>query len=233
MFFVFLFSRPFYCAVNRFDDVFNRIKALPEDAEECTPHPNPLDCGFKYNFTKSRSQFRTRWYMPSAGADVVEEVVDGVKVQYSGEGCAKVRSRKPGKRQRSGLWLWVCMRHNLVVGWHIMPKPEGLRDAVHSISRFKEHGPKTVFIDFACGCEETSLNWAPGLFGRTQFFHDIFHGMSHKCTSRYMSKRFGKFVPFNTSIMEQVNSALRPLKGMMMGPRTKVRTSHGSESAHH
>jgi hypothetical protein len=114
----------------------------------------------------------------------------------------------------------------MVVGYHVMPKPEGLRDAVHSISRFRKNAPDSVFIDFACGCEETSLNWAPGMFKDTQFYHDVFHGTTHKCSDRFSAKRFQRFRPLNTPIMEQVNSALMPLKGMMKGPKTKVMIAH-------
>lgn len=213
-----------HCAVTRFDAVYAKIMEVPDMPMNSSPHPDPVECGFKYNFTLSRSQFRNQWYLPPRGAaeDIDKEVIDGVRVQYSSEGCAKVRWKKTTKRDRSGLWIWVCMRHHMVVGYHMMPKAEGLRDAIHSLQRFKEHAPKTVFIDFACGCEETALNWAPVYYKDTQFHHDAFHGMSHKCSSRFKSKRFAHFKVLDTSIMEQLNYALAPLKGIVMGPKTKV-----------
>jgi hypothetical protein len=100
------------------------------------------------------------------------------------------------------------MKHNHIVGYHMMPKPEGLRDAVCSILRFKKKAPETVFIDFACGCEESALNWAPKAFKDTQFYHDVFHGVNHVCGERYMSTRFDRFANFNTPIMEQVRDAI-------------------------
>ncbi len=240
----------FSFAVSRFRAVHGIIPPL-STADEPQPHGNPLKTGYKYNFTDSREQFRRSWYLPAdgCGADVVDQIADGVAIQTSSEGCAKVRWRRSTKRDRAGLWIWVCMRHHRVVGYHVMPKAEGLRDPVLSICRFKKHPPKSVFMDFACGCEETSLNWAPTMFKDVQFFHDAFHGLSHKCSSRFKSKRFPHFASFDTSIMEQVcrvnadriiflactpfcltalqvNAFLSPLKDMMVGSKTRVCLHH-------
>jgi hypothetical protein len=192
--------------VERFSSVYARIASIPDEAVDPKPHPDPLRCGFKYNFTESRSQFRSRWHLPAegAGGDVFTDIVDGVSVQYSGDGCAKVRWKRSTKSDRAGLWIWVCMRHNMIAGYHVMPKPEGLRDPVCSVYRFKKKPPKTVFMDFACGCEETALNWIPHMYKDTQFHHDAFHGTTHKCGPRFKCKRFKKFAEFDTSIMEQV-----------------------------
>ncbi len=194
-------------AVGRSRDVYSRIPPLPPlETETSRAHGDPVLTGFKYNFTPTREQFRSSWYLPAdgCGADVVDAIADGVALQHSSEGCTKVRWRKSTKRDRAGLWIWVCMRHQMLVGYHVMPKPEGLRDPVLSICRFKKVPPKSVFIDFACGCEETAMNWAPSMFKDVQFFHDAFHGLSHKCSSRFKSKRFPHFASFDTSIMEQV-----------------------------
>ncbi len=171
-----------------------------------SPHPNPLTCGYKYNFSRERTQFRDAWYLPPRGAaaEIEQDIKDGVSVQTSAEGCTKTRWERSKKNDRSGLWIWYCMKHNHIVGYHMMPKPEGLRDAVFSLLRFKEKAPKSVFIDFACGAEETSMNWAPSVFKDTSFYHDVFHGMSHVCGERFKSTRFPHLAIFNTPIMEQV-----------------------------
>ncbi len=249
------FCLPVCCmfAVRRFEAVHGRIDMLPNEELINAPHPDPLTCGYKYNMSAQRTQFRDTWYLPpkGAGAEIEQDIRDGVSVQKSAEGCTKARWERSKKNLRSGLWIWVCMKHQLIVGYHMMPKPEGLRDPIYSLMRFKEKPPKTVFIDFACGCEETSLNWAPSMFKDTQFFHDVFHGMTHVCGERFKSTRFPKYADFITPIMEQVrlvccststvpdcnvdclppsyafvdcqaNFALQPLKGMTKGSKTKV-----------
>lgn len=205
-----LFVCLFVCGaflVGRFRAVYSAISEIEEPEAVEIPHPDPLTCGFKYNFTKERTQFRNAWHLASdgAGAEVINEIVDGVSVQMSGDGCAKVRWRRSTKKDRSGLWVWVCMRHHMIVGYHMMPKPEGLRDAIFSIARFKKKAPSTVFVDFACGCEESAQNWVPSVFKDTQFFHDAFHAMNHKCGSRFKSKRLKKFQELDTPLSEQVS----------------------------
>jgi hypothetical protein len=186
--------------------VYSTIEHVQPQEQHACSHDDPLTCGYKYWLSASRSEVRDSWYLPAdgAGAEIVQDIVDGVGIQYSGDGCAKVRWKRSTKRDRAGLWIWVCMRHSMVVGYHVMPKSEGLRDPIYSLFRFKERPPKALFMDFACGCEETALNWAPTMFKDTQFFHDAFHGMTHKCGSRYKSKRFRSFADLDTSLMEQV-----------------------------
>ncbi len=186
--------------------MYSAIEAIEGQDMTPVPHPDPLKCGYKYNFTKERHQYRREWHLATdgAGAEIVKEIVDGVSVQVSGDGCAKARWKRSTKKDRSGLWVWVCMRHHQIVGYHMMPKAEGLRDPIFSICRFKKKPPRTVFVDFACGCEESAQNWVPSVFKDTEFFHDAFHAMTHKCGSRYKSKRLKKFQDLDTSLMEQV-----------------------------
>ena len=73
------------------------------------------------------------------------------------------------------------------------------------VYRLKPQAPKAYFMDFACGCEDFALNYLGKYYQDTEFFHDIFHGYSHKCSQRYNSRRLQTLRAINTSIMEQVD----------------------------
>jgi hypothetical protein len=180
-----------------------------ENAECHKPHGNPLLTGYKYNFTNSREQFHCSWHLPAAASEDIDfQRNGGVDVESSCTGCTKQRVRIYGHGQRSGLWIWVCMVHKIIVGFHIMPQSEGRRDAIFSLFRYRNSAPSTIWLDFACGVEESALNWLPGPFQNVQFYHDVFHGVSHKCSSRFESKRFAKHVSKNTSLVEEVNCSI-------------------------
>jgi hypothetical protein len=96
------------------------------------------------------------------------------------------------------------MIHQRVIGFHIIKHGEGRRDAIIPVYRFKETAPKATWYDYACGIEESSLNWLPEYFIHTQYFHDAFHGVSHQCCDVLTSARLPIYTSLNTSLMEQV-----------------------------
>jgi hypothetical protein len=58
---------------------------------------------------------RASWPLPA-------ELVDQhTHEEFSTSGCSKKRFGIIGHRQRSGLWILVCMRHESIIGFHIMP----------------------------------------------------------------------------------------------------------------
>lgn len=143
-------------------------------------------------------------------------------VEVGPSGCKKNRAYAVGHAARSGLWVWTCMVHQRVVGYHVMPHSEGRRDCLFSLLRFKKEPPKAVWVDFACLCEESGLNWCPEYFKFVQWFHDIFHGWKHKCSERFTSSRLFGMNYTNSSVMEQVNSFLQSLRGVLRSGTTKV-----------
>ena len=110
------------------------------------------------------------------------------------------------------LFLWFCPCHGHCYGFHIIPKAEGRKDAAQSLYMFLKEAPLTVFYDFACSLEEYSRNRESGFFELTRFFHDIFHGYTHKCSKTFRSNRLQGYAGVNTSICEQFNSFLQCIK---------------------
>lgn len=72
--------------------------------------------------------------------------------------------------------------------------------------------PKEVFYDFACSLSEYSLNREPSFFLQSRFWHDVFHGVAHKCGKNFKSRRIPNFNGYNTSICEQFNSFMGCIK---------------------
>ncbi len=179
--------------------VASRIpECIAPTAHADEPTVDPAVSGFKYSMSPNGAPVRSQWPIPDSAAKHCE------REDVSCDGCKKVRWVHFGHRERCGLWLWVCMRHGRIVGYHVMPFCEGRRDPVISLFKFKEKAPDTIYIDYSCGAEESALNWLPEYYKNTTFYHDEFHGYNHVCSDRFKSKRSGHRAPFNTSIMEQV-----------------------------
>ena len=64
----------------------------------------------------------------------------------------------------------------------------------------------------ACSLAEYCKNRESGFYKSARFFHDIFHGYSHKCSQAQHVSRLKGSNGLNTSIMEQLNSFLQRLK---------------------
>lgn len=172
-----------------------QLTTLPK--EEWLPRPNPSTTGIRYLMTKHGASVRTSWPLPPSSEKTLDE-------SGSCEGCRKMRFEYRGHRQRTGLWVYMCMDHQTIAGVHIMPHGEGRRDGIFPPYRFMEQPPQAVFGDYVCGWEETAMNTIPEFNKLVQFFHDIFHGCIHKCSVRFESRRLAEFSSLNTSLMEQV-----------------------------
>ncbi len=184
--------------------------------EQWVPRPNPASTGIRYNMSKHGSSVRTSWPLPEDSQKRLDTELG------SCDGCKKVRWRYTGHRQRAGLWVYMCMEHEFVIGYHIMKHGEGRRDGIIPPYRFMENPPEAIFGDYVCGWEETALNLMPGFYRLVQFFHDIFHGCIHTCSERFCSRGLDQFASINTSLMEQFNSFLQPLRGLVKSGTTKV-----------
>ncbi len=172
---------------------------LPE-SHTWLPRPNPEMTGIRYMMSKHGCSIRNSWPLPPTSEKHLDTETG------SSEGCRKVRRVYVGHRQRAGLWISVCMEHQMICGYHVIANGEGRRDCIIPLYRFMETPPQAIFGDYACGWEETALNYLPEFYLLVRWFHDVFHGCIHKCGERFESKIHAQFSSINTSLMEQVTS---------------------------
>lgn len=196
-----------------------RTSGCVHEANHAIKFHNPAQTGYDYNciLRQSGGCERSAWTRPVEGGRFVHH-------DLSGSDCRKKRTLIIGHKARSSLWVWMCMKHHQVVGQHIIKRGEGKRDAVISLYRFMNTAPKFVFVDFACHAEECGLNWLASYYQNTQFFHDTFHGYGHKCSARFSCEGLKGCPATNTSVMEQYNSFLQPVRGILSSGSTRVRS---------
>ena len=144
--------------------------------------------------------------------------------EASQEGCNKLRTKSISKRQRSSLWVYMCMDHQTIVGFHVMAHGEGRRDCVLPLYKFKKDPPQVLFCDTACHCEESGMNWLPHYYQNVKMFHAIFHGYQHLCSGTFDSRRSPKYNRIQTSLVEQCNSYLQSLRGVAKSGTMKLST---------
>ena len=120
----------------------------------------------------------------------------------------------PGVRKGgwSYVFLWFCPDHQHCYGFHIINNAEGRKDPFCALYKYMEEPPHEVFYDFACSLMEYSLNREPSYFRSVRFWHDVFHSRNHVCGPNYRSRRLSNLSSLNTSICEQFNAHLKPLK---------------------
>ncbi|XP_052820942.1 uncharacterized protein LOC128246666 [Mya arenaria] len=121
---------------------------------------------------------------------------------------SKIQQSAPGT---SNLFLWFCPDHGHCYGFH-MTVAEGRKDPSASLYSHLAKPPQAVFYDFACNLQEYCLNRESGYYKNVRFFHDIFHGYSHKCSTSFRSSRLQGFESVNSEICEQFNSFIQILK---------------------
>ncbi len=177
-----------------------KMDSSPLPQSEWLPRPNAATTGIRYIMTSHGCSVRTSWPLPPSSETKLDTE------RGSSDGCRKVRFRYQGHRQRAGLWVYMCMTHETIVGFHVMKHGEGRRDGIIPPYRFMETPPEAIFGDYVCGWEETALNLLPEFYMTVQFFHDIFHGVTHKCSERFLGKHLSQFASINTSLMEQVST---------------------------
>ena len=87
-----------------------------------------------------------------------------------------------------------------------------LRDPFSSLYAYLPKAHHELFYDVACSLNEYSLNRDPAYFRQTRFWHDLFHGFSHKCPLSLRSSCLPTFDELDTEICEQFNSFLQNIK---------------------
>ena len=111
------------------------------------------------------------------------------------------------------LFLWFDPLHGHCYGFHVITTSEGRKDPFASALMYMENAPDEIFYDFSCRLEEYCLNREPAFFRNTRFYHDIFHGFSHKCEYVYNSRRVPALdIGINSEVCEQFNSYIQKIK---------------------
>ena len=110
------------------------------------------------------------------------------------------------------IFLWFCAIHGHSYGFHIISGGEGRKDPFSSLFKYLPEAPHEIFYDFACKYTEYCLNRESQYFLPTRFWHDLFHGISHKCGSCFKSSRVCGMLGINSEICEQFNSYLQCVK---------------------
>ncbi len=201
-------------AVNVVAELYKNLVKLIREIHSEDPQPqepseqgeyNPEKQGRAYYFTSSGKPVRS---MPSYSANKdTEEKSD----------CHK---RYPTV-QRFGttyMFLWFDPQHyGHCYGFHVIPSSEGRKDVHSSLYMYLDKCPNELFYDNACQTEEYCLNREPQFWLNCRFFHDIFHGFSHKCPYVYMSQRITSLARINTSICEQFNAYIQKVKHTARG----------------
>jgi hypothetical protein len=162
--------------------------------------------GAAYYFTPSGNKVRR---MPKyALNDTRREQFDDPP--SGGENCSKVYPQV-STGGFSYLFLWFCPIHGHCYGCHLISGGDGRKDPFASMMLYLESPPEVVFYDNACQLSEYSLNREPDFFQNTRFFHDVFHGFSHKCSKAFRSARIPS-LSVNSEICEQFNARLQCIK---------------------
>jgi len=175
----------------------------PEPTSTVEPY-NPAKTGRFYYFTPTGNKLRN-------SRAFVKDTQGKPKAMHD-DPPEMSRCRKMygvGKPGSTYLFAFFCTMHGHCYGAHIIPGNEGRKDAYHAMYQHMEEAPKNVFYDFACSLGEEVMNRESGFFRKTKFYHDIFHGYSHTCSSAYKVKANEKSREHNTSICEQFNSFLK------------------------
>ena len=112
----------------------------------------------------------------------------------------------------SYIFLRFCPIHEHCYGFHVINGSEGRKDPFSSLLKCLPNPPREIFYDFACSLQEYCLNREPVYFEEVQFWHDLFHGLSHKCSKRFKYSRLRSLDVVNSEICEQFNSFLQCIK---------------------
>lgn len=110
------------------------------------------------------------------------------------------------------IFLFFCPYHGHSYGFHIIQGGEGRKDPFSAIFKYKPTPPQELYYDFACQLTEYCLNREPGFWRCVRIWHDLFHGVTHKCHPLFISTRILGLLGTNTSICEQFNSYLQAVK---------------------
>ena len=188
----------------------NNVFAADVSSDPAVPVPGTYDpeSGIAYYFTNHGCRMRD---VPTYSLDQTrhaQDLFDDAPVQ---DDCNKLQAKvSPGGFNYT--FYWFCPIHGHCLGFHLMPGAEGRKDPFSSMYAYLPNAPEEVFYDFACSLNEYSLNREPHHFKNTRFWHDLFHGFSHKCPPSLQSSRIRSLSVLDTEICEQFNAFLQNIK---------------------
>ncbi|XP_053384247.1 uncharacterized protein LOC128550109 isoform X2 [Mercenaria mercenaria] len=184
----------------------------PEPAVPQADTYNPEKFGRAYYFNEYGMKLRNVRKFSIDTDRTVRNNVDHDDETMDFDRCHKLFSKtQTSARGTSNLFLWFCADHGHCYGFH-MTGAEGRKDPAASLYSYLEKPPHDIFYDFACNLQEYCLNRESGYYKDVRFFHDIFHGYSHKCSCAFRSSRLQGFETVNSEICEQFNSFIQCIK---------------------
>jgi hypothetical protein len=110
------------------------------------------------------------------------------------------------------MFLFFCPLHGHSYGFHLIHRGEGRKDPFSALFKYKPTPPKDLFYDFACQLSDYCLTREPEFFKWVRFWHDIFHGVNHKCVPGFKSTRVNGLGDVNSEVCEQFNSYMQSIK---------------------
>ncbi|XP_057307007.1 uncharacterized protein LOC130645141 [Hydractinia symbiolongicarpus] len=179
----------------------------PEDPVPIPKTYNPAKYGRAYYFNTHGCQVRK---MRQFTIDTKERIHANFD-DPPDNGCEK-RFPTVSKKGTTYVFLWFCPLHGHCYGFHTIPGSEGRKDPAASLLTHINSAPDDIFYDFACSLSEYCKNRESGFFAKTRFFHDVFHGYTHKCTNAFKYNRLLASSAINSSICEQFNSYIQNIK---------------------
>ena len=178
---------------------------ITEVHQDNSPVPEPRAITGSYNPEKNGMAY---YFTPTG--EKVREMRKYDVGEDKGEATCKKKYPEVSRSGTTYLFLWFDPAHyGHCYGFHVIPVAEGRKDAFASLYTHMPTAPTEVFYDFACQLEEYCLNREPDYFMSTRFFHDIFHGYTHKCPEVYKSQRIASLQSMNTEVCEQFNAFIQ------------------------
>ena len=179
----------------------------PAEKAELPSTYNPLKTGHAYYFRADGKRIRF-------ARDLHGEIRRKSKSDYDDRPNTGVCSKMYPMLGKGSTFMfcWICPSHGHCYGFQMISGSEGRKDPCYSLYCYKEKAPENIFYDFACGLEEYCLNREAGYFHDSMFYHDLFHGYKHKCSTVYHSGRINGLHSINTSICEQFNAYMQCIK---------------------
>ena len=177
-----------------------------EQQEQVIPHSYNPENGVAYYFTPHGNQICKQ---PTFCIEQFSNTYDDDSI--ADERCSK-KFPSVSYGGFSYIFLWFCPIHGHCYGFHVISGAEGRKDAFSSLYKYKPKAPEELFYDFSCQLNEYCLNRAPEYFRCTRFWHDLFHGVTHKCGKCFKSTRVTGMSGVNSEICEQFNSYLQCIK---------------------
>ena len=118
-----------------------------------------------------------------------------------------------------GLWIYRCAIHGIALGFHIIPKSEGLNDPFSTIYCHWTESPKVIIADFNCLFQPYAIRREPEYFKDTVMMVDECHAAgAHKACSNaynamvYKDTGIPEYALLNDSSSEQRNRVINKLK---------------------